>query len=124
MCVHTPKFYQNVFIVTSLEQETGTCVQEEPEPEEPETEEPETEEQAPMEPRRPRSRRPGRRRPNAVELPWQRVHSDTDTSPPSLVFSQSVGPTTVLPDDSTPFDCFSQIITQSIVESLVEETNK
>lgn len=74
----------------------------------------EPEEDALTEPQmRPRSRRPGQpgqQRLNAAELHWQRVYPDTDISPPSHTFSQSIGSATVLPDDSNPFDS-SQIIT-------------
>ena len=59
-----------------------------------------------------------------VELPWQVVDSGSDIAPTPFSFTEQVGPTIELSDRRTPFDCFTQVINQSIVESLVEETNK
>ena len=96
---------------TSSGQETGATEEEEAGASEPQT--------ALSEPQRRRGERPGQRSPNAV---WHTVHSDTDMSPLPLAFSEPVGP--ALPESNTAFDCFSRVINQSIVESLVEETNK
>ena len=43
--------------------------------------------------------------------------------PPPLPFTETVGPSVVLPENTSPFDYFSQIVNQS-VEILVQETNK
>lgn len=62
--------------------------------------------------------------PSSSEESWQRVDTDSDTNPLPFIFSEPVGPTLALPTSATPFDSFSQVIDESIVHSLVEETNK
>ena len=71
-----------------------------------------------------RARGYGRRIQGVSQIPWQAVDSDTDAAPPPLPFTKPVGPSVVLPESSTPFDYFSQIVDRSIVEILTQETNK
>ena len=65
----------------------------------------------------------GRSIQSVSQIPWQAVDSNTDAALPPP-FTEPVGPTAVLPESSAPFDYFSQIVDRSIVEILVQETNK
>ena len=76
------------------------------------------------EPRRGRGRRSGQSVASNAEVPWQMIDPDMDADPPPLPFTEPVGPTSALPQSSVPLDSFLKVVSQSIVEKMVEETNK
>ena len=52
------------------------------------------------------------------------IDPNLDADPPPLPFTEPVGPTSALPQSSVPLDSFVKVVSQSIVEKMVEETNK
>ena len=69
-------------------------------------------------------RQTGIRQPTVAPIPWEKVHSNSDEATAIHSFTEPVGPTHPLPESSTPFDFYSQIVDRSVVEILVTETNK
>ena len=62
-----------------------------------------------------RVRGQGGRHPTVILMPWKAVDSDLDVPPLLHPFIEPAGPSTLLPDNSTQFDYFKQIVNQSVV---------
>ena len=71
-----------------------------------------------------RGRASGQRGMRITQIPWQEIDPNTDEVTPIFPFAEPVGPSHTLPEGSTPFEFYSQIVDRSVVEILVTETNK
>ena len=71
-----------------------------------------------------RARATGRMRQPVVQILWQEVDHNLDVATPLIPFTEPVGPSVTLPEGSTPFDYFTQIVDRTVVQILVKETNK
>ena len=69
-------------------------------------------------------RQGGIRQPTVTPIPWQEVDFNSDDATPILPFTELVGPRRSLPESSTPFDFYSELVDRSVVVILVTETNK
>ena len=66
----------------------------------------------------------GRRSQPVAQIPWQSVDTNSDATVNPLPFTEPVGPSSLLPVGSAPFDYYSQIIDRDVVDILVQETHK
>lgn len=57
-------------------------------------------------------------------LQWQPVDSATDTAPTPFTFSEQVGPTNQMPDESVPVDFLRLLLNDTLINLLVTETNR
>ena len=57
-------------------------------------------------------------------LPWVPVDANNDTALPPLPFSADVGPNLSLPPDPKPIDFFRSLFCPTILQLIVDETNR
>ena len=55
---------------------------------------------------------------------WEPVESICDVTPPQLPFTESVGSNLQFPSESQPVDFFRHLLDNSLLELLVQETNR
>ena len=60
----------------------------------------------------------------SAPLSWQPVDCNADSLPSPFPFHGAAGPTTRMPDDSTPLDFFKQLFDDTIIDLIVTETNR
>jgi len=58
------------------------------------------------------------------ELHWKKVAQGSDRPPIPCPFSEPTGPTLQLPPNPQPIDFFHQLIDTSVIQLLVDETNR
>ena len=71
-----------------------------------------------------RGRGQGRSHVTPSTLPWREVRHETDLAPPCLQFSEETGPTFQMPPDTQPINFFRHLLDDSVLQLIVDETNR